>query len=247
MREISKKLNQKTLAERTLLQCYKENQADRLEDVWRVLRVESEIVEGFEALKNISAAVAIFGSARMDSAHPYYQQCLELGKMLSDNGFNIITGGGSGIMEAANKGAKQGKALSIGLNIELPEEQKPNQYQDIDLEFRYFFTRKLMFAKYSFTHIFMPGGYGTLDELFTIITLMQTKKLNGAPLVLFGKEHWQGIYDWIQATLLKNEFISESDLKLIELSDDPQYVLEKIQQIYQSLPQNPSCTKTYNK
>lgn len=193
---------------------------------WRIFRIISEFTQGFGELSVIKDAISIFGSARLKPDHPYYLKTVELSTLLSQNGFAIITGGGPGIMEAANKGAYQQDQLSIGLNIELPMEQAPNRYQDISLDFRYFFVRKVMFVRYSMGYVCMPGGFGTLDEFFEALTLMQTHKIYPLPLVLFGTQFWGGLMDWIKTTLIEYETISEEDLKLIKLTDDPQEVLE---------------------
>ena len=192
---------------------------------WRIFRIISEFTEGFEKLDAVKDGISIFGSARLTPDHPYYLKTLELSTLLSQNGFAIISGGGPGIMEAANKGAYQQNQLSVGLNIELPMEQHRNPYQDISLDFRYFFVRKVMFVRYSMGYVCMPGGFGTLDEFFEALTLMQTHKIYPMPLVLFGTEFWGGLMDWIKSTLLQYETISEDDLKLIKLTDDPQEVL----------------------
>jgi hypothetical protein len=193
---------------------------------WRIFRIISEFTQGFGELSEVKDAISIFGSARLKPDHPYYIKTVELSTLLSQNGFAIITGGGPGIMEAANKGAYQENQLSIGLNIELPMEQTPNPYQDISLDFRYFFVRKVMFVRYSMGYVCMPGGFGTLDEFFEALTLMQTHKIYPLPLVLFGTDFWGGLMDWIKTTLIQYETISEEDLQLIKLTDDPQEVLE---------------------
>jgi uncharacterized protein (TIGR00730 family) len=193
---------------------------------WRIFRIISEFTQGFGELSVVKDAISIFGSARLAPDHPYYLKTVELSTLLSKNGFAIISGGGPGIMEAANKGAFQENQLSIGLNIELPMEQTPNKYQDISLDFRYFFVRKVMFVRYSMGYVCMPGGFGTLDEFFEALTLMQTHKIYPLPLVLFGTEFWGGLMDWIKSTLLEHKTISEEDLNLIKLTDDPEEVLE---------------------
>ena len=181
-------------------------------DTWRVFRIQSELVEGFETLHDIGPAITIFGSARLSSDSRYYKQAAELAEDLSKQGFAVITGGGPGIMEGANKGASNGKGKSIGLNIEIPMEQNPNKYQDIELSFRYFFVRKLMFVKYSMAFVIFPGGFGTMDELFEALTLVQTKKIEMFPIILFGKEYWKGLIDWMKNTLVANGTLSEGDL-----------------------------------
>jgi uncharacterized protein (TIGR00730 family) len=191
----------------------------RKSEPWRVFRIQSELVEGFEILNEIGAAVTIFGSSRMHPGSFYYEKAVELGKKLSDTGFVVITGGGPGIMEGANKGASLGKGKSVGLNIEIPAEQAANKYQDISISFRYFFVRKLMFVKYANAFIIFPGGFGTLDELFEALTLSQTKKIGTFPIILFGKDYWKGLIDWFKSTLITNNTISPEDLSLMSLVD----------------------------
>ncbi|MEF3077029.1 TIGR00730 family Rossman fold protein [Methylobacter sp. Wu1] len=193
---------------------------------WRIFRIISEFTEGFDRLSGLCEAVSIFGSARLGRDHAYYQKTVEVAELLAQNGFAIISGGGPGIMEAANKGAYLQERSSIGLNINLPMEQRSNLYQNVTLDFRYFFVRKVMFVRYSMGYICMPGGYGTLDELFEALTLMQTRKIYPMPLVLFGTEFWGGLIDWIKTTLIKYETISPQDLDLIKVTDDPQEVLQ---------------------
>lgn len=224
-------------SEQELLQSHKKYHEARLEDIWRVHRIQAEVVDGFQALRTLEPSVSILGSARMKKDNPYYSKCLELGRLLSDNGFNIITGGGGGIMEAGSIGGSQGKSKVIGLNIKLPHEQAPNGYQDLNLKFNYFFVRKLMFAKYSFAFVFMPGGFGTLDELFTVLTLIQTKKMERFPMILFGKDFWMGMIDWVKSQQLANGYISEADLELLHITDDPNFVLEEVQNIFKTLPE----------
>lgn len=213
-------------------------------ETWRVFRIQSELVEGFETLNDIGHAVAIFGSSRMLPGSYYYEQAVELGKRLSDAGFTVITGGGPGIMEGANKGAKQGKGKSVGLNIEIPAEQTPNSYQDISLSFRYFFIRKLMFVKYSSAFIIFPGGFGTMDELFEALTLSQTKKIGVFPIILFGKDYWKGLIDWFRSTLIPNNTISAEDLGLISFvdsADEACEVLKKYNRV--NTVDMPECTQ----
>lgn len=189
-------------------------------ETWRVFRIQSELVEGFETLNELGPAVAIFGSSRMEQGSYYYEKAVELGKRLSDAGYTVITGGGPGIMEGVNKGAQLGKGTSVGLNIELPVEQHPNKYQDLSLSFRYFFVRKLMFVKYSIAFIIFPGGFGTMDELFEALTLSQTKRIGIFPIILFGKNYWEGLIDWLKSTLINNKTISPEDLELISFADE---------------------------
>ena len=189
-------------------------------ETWRVFRIQSELVEGFETLNEIGPAVTVFGSSRMKPGSYYYEKAVELGKKLAGGGFTVITGGGPGIMEGANKGAHQGKSKSVGLNIEISEEQRANKYQDISLSFRYFFVRKLMFVKYAIAFIIFPGGFGTMDELFEALTLSQTKKIGIFPIILFGKDYWKGLIDWFKSTLILNHTIAPEDLGLISLVDE---------------------------
>ena len=198
-------------------------------DPWRVLRIQGEIVEGFEALHAIGPAVAVFGSARTRPDTPYYQAAVEVGRGLADAGLVVLSGGGPGIMEAANRGASTSDSgLSVGVSIELPFETGPNPYQDIELTFRYFFVRKLMLIKYSVGFVIFPGGVGTLDELCEALTLMQTEKIDDFPVVLYGKSHWQGLLAWLQDTLHEGGFISENDLTRFVVVDDPGEVVEQV-------------------
>jgi uncharacterized protein (TIGR00730 family) len=207
----------------------------RKSEPWRVFRIQSELVEGFETLNEIGPAVSIFGSSRMQPGSYYYEQAVELGKKLSDNGFVVITGGGPGIMEGANKGAFLGKGKSVGLNIEIPAEQVANTYQDISISFRYFFIRKLMFVKYAIAFIIFPGGFGTLDELFEALTLSQTKKIGMFPIILFGKDYWKGLIDWFKSTLVTNKTISPEDIglmSLVENVDEACHILSEYKRVF---------------
>lgn len=201
-------------------------------DTWRVFRIMAELVEGFEALNNIGPAVTIFGSARVPPGSPYYNKCLKVAERLAQDGFAIISGGGPGIMEAANKGTQNARGVSVGLNIELPMEQAPNQFQDIRVEFRYFFVRKLMFVKYAVGYVIFPGGFGTMDELFEALTLIQTKKIRSFPVVLVGREYWSGLFDWIRKTMLDANNISPEDLDLMHVVDEPEEVCAIINRRY---------------
>jgi uncharacterized protein (TIGR00730 family) len=209
---------------------------------WRVFRILAELVDGFETLNELGPAVTVFGSSRMKPGSEYYEKAVSLGKMLSDTGFAVITGGGPGIMEGANKGAKQGKGKSVGLNIEIPSEQHPNEYQDITLFFRYFFARKLMFVKYSIAFIIFPGGFGTMDELFEALTLSQTKKIGVFPIILFGREYWKGLMDWFKTTLIKNDTISPEDIGLISIVDEVYEVCDILREYKRAYNQGmPEC------
>src|SRR2546428_6413452 len=202
-------------------------------DPWRVFRIMSEFVEGFDTLSHIPPAVAIFGSARAKAEDPAYVAAVETARLLAKAGFGIITGGGPGIMEAANKGAQEGGNISIGCNIELPFEQKPNPYLDISLDFRYFFVRKTMFVKYSNAFIIFPGGFGTMDELFEALTLIQTKKVSHFPVILYGSKYWEGLLNWIRVTMLEEEKVSGDDVSLLRISDDPQEICDIVCGAYQ--------------
>lgn len=195
-------------------------------DSWRVLRIMSEFVEGFDHLAGIYPAVSIFGSARTELSDRYYAEARKTAELLARAGFAIITGGGPGIMQAANQGAKDGGALSIGCNIELPFEQDINEYVDKAMTFRYFFVRKTMFIKYSEGFITFPGGFGTLDELFGALTLIQTKKISDFPVILYGTEYWKGMIDWMRTRVLAENKIKQEDVDAIHLVDDPQRVVE---------------------
>jgi uncharacterized protein (TIGR00730 family) len=197
-------------------------------DPWRVLRIMSEFIDGFDALAHIPPSIAIFGSARTKRDDPDYQAAVETARLLAKAGFGIITGGGPGVMEAANKGAQEGENLSIGCNIELPFEQFANPYLDIDLEFRYFFVRKTMFVKYSNAFVIFPGGFGTMDELFEALTLIQTGKVSHFPVILYGSKYWSGLVQWISETMLNHGKVVQSDLNLLHISDDPQEICQII-------------------
>ena len=197
-------------------------------DTWRVFRIMGEFVEGFDDLASVTRGVAIFGSARTTPDDPYYVAAQETAALLARAGFAVITGGGPGIMEAANRGAFDTGGQSIGCNIELPFEQRPNPYQTRTLSFKYFFVRKTMFVKYSAAFVIFPGGYGTLDELFEALTLIQTRKIKNFPVVLFGKQFWGGMMDWIKEVMLRESKISEADLRLLSITDSPAEVVEII-------------------
>lgn len=201
-------------------------------DTWRVFRIMAELVEGFEALNTIGPAVTIFGSARLAPGSPYYEKCLKVAETLAKDGFAVISGGGPGIMEAANKGAQNGNGVSVGLNIELPMEQRSNPYQQVRVDFRYFFIRKLMFVKYAVGYVIFPGGFGTMDELFEALTLIQTKKIRSFPVVLVGKEYWRGLIDWMKQNALTMGNIDPEDLDLMHIVDEPEEVCAIINQRY---------------
>ena len=204
-------------------------------DSWKVFRIVSEFVDGFETLTEIGPSVTIFGSARLDPRSDYYLMAIALAKELVARNFAIITGGGPGIMEAANKGAQEASGASCGISIDLPFEDEPNHYIDpkLRLQFRYFFVRKVMFIRYAQGLIFLPGGFGTLDELFEALTLIQTKKTTSFPIYMMGISYWQGLIDWIKETLLSQGTISPCDFDLIVMTDDPTIVANGIEQHYQ--------------
>ena len=201
---------------------------------WHVLGIISEFVEAAEKLAEIRPAVSIFGSARTEPGHRWYEVTVELARLLSDAGFAVMSGGGPGIMEAANKGAFEGKSASVGLNIQLPFETTGNPYQNISLHFRHFFPRKVAFAKYATAFVAVPGGFGTLDELAEVLTLIQTKMGRRIPVILVGSAFWQGLLDWIRTHMLGNGLISPEDLDLIQVIDEPAKVVEAIFDFYQT-------------
>jgi uncharacterized protein (TIGR00730 family) len=199
------------------------------EDPWRIFRIMSEFVDSFQTLSQIGPAVTIFGSARMRPNDKYYRAATAIAKGLAQHNLAVITGAGHGIMEAANKGATQGGGKSVGLNIELPHEQISNRFINMPLHFHYFFARKVCFAKYSLGFVFMPGGFGTLDEFFEIITLVQTERIPQFPLILFGREHWGGLLHWLKSEVQdKHGFTSPGDLDLVKITDDPQEAIDII-------------------
>ena len=187
-----------------------------------------EFVEGFETLRGVWPSVTVFGGARVRKNHRYYKAGIRIGEGLSKAGFSVITGGGPGLMEAANHGAARAGGRSIGCNIRLPTEQAPNRKADTIIHFNYFFARKVMFVKYAVGIVGMPGGFGTLDEIFEALTLKQTGKVNGLPVVLYGRDFWQGLLDWIESTPLKERMLAKRDMKLIHVSDDPEEIVELI-------------------
>ena len=204
-------------------------------DTWRVFRIMGEFVEGFDELATLTRGVSIFGSARSKPDDPDYQAAMETAALLAAEGFAVITGGGPGIMEAANRGAFEAGGLSIGCNIELPFEQRPNPYQTRSLKFKYFFVRKMMFVKYSLGFIIFPGGFGTFDELFEALTLIQTRKIRNFPVVLFGSQYWSGLLDWFKAVVLPGGKISDPDFSIFHVTDSPQEVIEIMNRSQNSL------------
>ena len=199
-----------------------------IEESWRIFRIMAEFVEAIETLSQVKNGVTIFGSARAGADDPYYQKAEYLARRLAENGFSVITGGGPGIMEAANKGAAEAGGQSIGMNIRLPHEQKPNPYVNTVIEYKYFFIRKVMFVKYAVAYVILPGGFGTMDELFEALTLIQTKRIKGFPVILMGSEYWQGLIGWIKGTMIGNDKIEPCDLEIIHIIDDPDEVLKHI-------------------
>lgn len=211
---------------------------------WKVFQVMAEFVEGYERLVHIPPSVSIFGSARIQPGHHWYELACETAKVISNAGFSVVTGGGQGIMEAANKGAKEGPSFSVGLNIVLPHEEMSNDYQDISLRFRHFFTRKVMFVKYASAYVVMPGGFGTLDELAEILALVQTGKTRKIPVILVGKSFWKDLLAWFSSTLVEEGMISPEDLNLYKIVDRPEEVLAALQDFYKDRNIFPSEKET---
>ena len=201
---------------------------------WKIFQIMAEFVEGFEALAQIRPSVSIFGSARTAPTHPYYALTEDIARKLSDAGFSVVSGGGPGIMEAANKGAFAGRSPSVGLNIKLPNEQSGNPYQDISLSFQHFFARKVMFVKYAAAYVVMPGGFGTLDELLEILTLVQTGKSRSIPIILVHRPFWSGLIDWFKQTLIKEGVIGATDMELFSVVDNAEEVLQTIFHYYET-------------
>jgi uncharacterized protein (TIGR00730 family) len=210
---------------------------------WRVFGIMAEFVEATERLAHIRPAVSIFGSARTPPDHPYYRLSEDIARQLSDAGFSVISGGGPGVMEAANKGAFAGRSLSVGLNIQLPHEQVSNQYQDVSQTFRYFFARKVMFVKFASAYVVMPGGFGTMDELMEALTLVQTRKIRRIPIILVQQSYWRGLVDWIRDRMVSEKMIDAADLDLIRLIDDPKEVVKAIFDYYEKRGFEPSAAE----
>ena len=198
------------------------------QDSWRLFHIMAEFVEGFEAMAEVHPAVSIFGSSRARPGDPVYEKAEKIAGLLAQNRFGVITGGGPGVMEAANKGALEAGGTSVGLNIRLPFEQKPNPYTNVALSFRYFFVRKVMFVKYAVAYVIMPGGFGTLDELFESVTLIQTKKIKPFPVILVGSDYWKGLVGWINERLLAEGRISREDTEIFQLADEPEEIVRII-------------------
>jgi uncharacterized protein (TIGR00730 family) len=193
-----------------------------IKDTWRIFSILAEFVEGFEVMPEVFPAVTIFGSSRTHPNTSTYKEAETAARLLVEAGFNVISGGGPGVMEAANKGAAAAGGKSVGLHIHLPNEQKPNKYANVPLDFKYFFIRKVMFVKYAVAYIIMPGGFGTLDELFEALTLIQTQRIKSFPVILMDSDYWKGLLDWIKGTMLKQKVISESDLDIFSVVDTPE-------------------------
>ncbi len=201
---------------------------ETVENSWRLFHIMAEFVEGFEALATCHPAVSIFGSTRVRPGDEVYQKAERIGRLLAEGGFTVITGGGPGVMEAANKGAAEAGGKSVGLNIQLPMEQRPNPYANIPLSFRYFFVRKVMFVKYAMAFIILPGGFGTMDELMESVTLIQTRRIRPFPVILVGSNYWRGFLDWMKEVVLKEGKISPEDLDIFHLLDEPEEVVKTI-------------------
>ena len=217
----------------------------RSSEAWRVFRIQSEMVDGIETLSDLGPSVSIFGSARLLETSPFYKAAERVAREISKAKFSVISGGGPSIMAAANKGAFGQGGRSVGLNIELPFEQSPNEKQDISLSFRYFFVRKLMFVKYSMAYVVFPGGFGTLDEFFEALTLIQTRKILNFPVILYGESFWSGLIDWLKEEVLAQGCISEEDLNLFYIVDSPEEVLPIIKKHHEQLCENPERDHRY--
>ena len=202
-----------------------------VKESWRLFRIISEFVDGFETMAEIYPAVSIFGSSRVGPDDPLYEKARTIARLFAVDGFHVITGGGPGLMEAANRGAAEGGAHSVGLNIQLPMEQEPNPYANIRMDFRYFFIRKVIFVKYAQAYVVLPGGFGTLDELFEALTLIQTDRIKPFPVILVGNDYWRGLLDWVRDCLLETGKISPEDLDLIQLVDDPDEVVATVKRM----------------
>ncbi len=206
----------------------------RSHDTWMVFKIMGEFVEGFETLRQIGPAVSVFGSSRLGRTHPFYKKTVKVAELLSREGFAVISGGGPGLMEATNRGARKGKGKSVGLNIRLPQAQKANRYADVVLHFDYFFARKVMFARYASGYVVMPGGFGTMDEFFEALTLIQTHKMTHFPIVLMGCDYWHEMLHWLKTEAVKEGTISPHDLKLFHLTDDPAEAVKIIVENYRT-------------
>ena len=203
---------------------------------WSMLSIMSEFIESTEVLSALDPAVTIFGSARTKKDSPHYKKCVEVARRLSDAGFAVVSGGGPGIMTAANRGAYDGMSPSVGLNISLPNEQRANEWQNISVGYRHFFSRKVALVKYADAFVLFPGGFGTMDELMEVLTLMQTGKTRKAPIVLVGSEFWTGLFEWVKAQILANGYINKDDLNLVKICDEPKEVVKVILDFYETMP-----------
>ena len=199
-----------------------------INETWRIFRIMAEFIEAIETLSRVKPAVSIFGSARTKPGEPYYEKAEKLAQLLAESGFGVITGGGPGIMEAGNKGAAASGGQSVGMNIRLPYEQKPNPYANISIDYKYFFIRKVMFVKYAVAYVILPGGFGTMDELFEALTLIQTKRIKAFPVILMGGEYWKGLVDWLRGTMLCGNKISAGDIDLFQVIDEPEEAVKYI-------------------
>ena len=222
------KENRLVTEDQVLLRSPEPEDSFKSSDSWRTFRIMAEFVSGFDNLATITRGVSVFGSARTHQDDPNYAAAQETGKLLAEAGFEVITGGGPGIMEAANRGARETGGVSVGCNIELPFEQIPNPYQNLSITFKYFFVRKTMFIKYSNAYIIFPGGFGTMDEVFEALTLIQTKKIRNFPVVLFNSQYWRGLLQWISSVMLHEGNISHEDLQLLHLTDSPKDAVDFI-------------------
>ena len=200
-------------------------------EAWRLFKIMGEFVEGFDTLNEIGPAVSFFGSARIKPSDPIYKKTEKIARLFVENNFAVITGGGGGVMEAANKGATEAGGTSVGLNIILPFEQRPNSFANVKLEFKYFFIRKVMFVKYAAAYIILPGGFGTLDELFEAVTLVQTRRIKPFPLILVGSDYWTGLIDWIKTKLLSEKRISPEDIEILQVMDEPEEIVKAVQKV----------------
>ena len=200
-------------------------------EAWRLFKIMGEFVEGFDTLNEIGPAVSFFGSARIKPSDPIYKKTEKIARLFVENNFAVITGGGGGVMEAANKGATEAGGTSVGLNIILPFEQRPNSFANVKLEFKYFFIRKVMFVKYAAAYIILPGGFGTLDELFEAVTLVQTHRIKPFPLILVGSDYWTGLIDWIKIKLLSEKRISPEDIEILQVMDEPEEIVKAVQKV----------------
>jgi len=216
-----------------MVTCMREKQyvvdALSIDESWRIFRIMAEFVEAIEELSQLGSAVSIFGSARVTPQDEYYKKAMYLARRLAENGFSVITGGGPGIMEAGNRGATEGGGKSVGMNIRLPFEQKPNPYANVSIDYKYFFIRKVMFVKYAMAYVILPGGFGTMDELFEALTLIQTRRIRSFPVILMGGDYWEGLLNWIKDTMLREGMIQPEDVDLLQLIDDPDQVVKHIQ------------------